>query len=118
MDHFTLFAVLELVAAAASVVFFFIGTTSAVKTLKADEEDTAESAARAARFYKRSFLFIGLGVLAYGLTHFFMTYDTKVAEGAAFSDVAVQALWEGIRSTGFLILVPVILRKWHPKSAK
>ena len=118
MDHNTVIAILELISAIGTVVLFFIGTTCAVKTLKADEEGTAEGNAKAAKLYRRSFMLIGLAVLAYGLTNFFMTYDAKTAEGAALSAIAAESLWEGIRSTGFLILVPVILRKWHPKNAK
>ena len=118
MDRYTVFAVLELLSAAATVVLIFIGTSSAIKTLKADEEEGTESSARAARFYKRSFLFIGLGVLAYACTHFFMSYDTMIADGADTMTVVSQSIWEGIRSVGFLILVPVILRKWHPNGKK
>lgn len=107
----TIFAIIELIVMIAAVVLFFLGIKYAVDTIKADGESGSDKPKTAAALYKKSYLFIALAIVCYIITRFFANYYSMTAEGADTISVILQSLWEGVRNTGFLILLPFVLRK-------
>ncbi len=114
MTRDQIFAIFELIFIVATVVLFFIGTRCAVKTLSAGGDNSQEkSDEQASALYKRSYMFIGLGIACYMFVKFFSYYETMTADGQPFSAIVAQSLWDTVRRVGVLILIPLIIRNWR-----
>lgn len=118
MKQETLFAIFEIIAMIAAVVLFFIGISCAVKTLKADGESGHDNTPAAKKLYKNSFIYIGCAIAAYICVRFFANYGEMTAQGADTLSVFLQALWEGVRNTGFLLLLPFAIRMGRARTVQ
>lgn len=111
MPKEAILAIIELLCMAAAVILFFIGVKNAVDTVKLESEHDSASHEKAKVCYRRSFVIIGAAIFAYLITRVFSNYTEMTAGGADFLTVCLQSLWEAVRNTGFLLLLPIVIRK-------
>lgn len=97
----------------ASVVLFFLGLSACIRSMKQSGEDGSGDRQLSQRTFKRSVVLCSVAVLVFIFFCFCSNYIPMTEEGADILTVALQSLWQGIRNTGFLILLPVVLRKWR-----
>jgi Na+/H+ antiporter NhaD/arsenite permease-like protein len=108
-------AIGEIAAVVAAVVLFFFGLRTAVRSLDAgDAKRTAESDIPKSAL-KKSLILLGAAVACYMLSRFFQNQGEMSAAGYGTGTILLQSLWEAVRNTGFILLIPLVLIRKRPK---
>lgn len=108
-------AIGEIAAVVAAVVLFFFGLRTAVRSLDAgDAKRTAESDIPK-NALKKSLILLGAAVACYMLSRFFQNHGEMSAAGYGTGTILLQSLWEAVRNTGFILLIPLVLIRKRPK---
>ena len=110
----TVCAAIELAAFIAAIVLFFIALRIAVRDIGyIDKNDPGSEDKRMDKALSRSMIFIGAGIAAYMLSRAGANYYPMRAEGFGIAGTLAQSLWEAIWRTGFLLVVPYIIKQWR-----
>ncbi len=104
-------AIIEIIAMLATAVFLYIGIKSSIDSIKINPNDGEQAKQRADDLYKRSFALIAVGIISYIAVRFTQNCTPMLTQGADMLTVVLQSLWEGIRNIGFLILIPLVVKK-------
>jgi hypothetical protein len=105
-------AIIEIVAMVGSAILFFLGLNVAFKDVKRPYDGSEKGKAESKAALIKSMKLIGTAVFLYSTSRFSANLLLMVEEGYGILPTVVQSLWEGIRGTGFLLVVPYILQNW------
>lgn len=110
----TICAAVELAGLIAAVALFFVALRTAVRDLGYIDKDNPDNEdKRMNKALSKSMILIGAGMAAYMISRSGANYYPMRAEGFGIFGTLIQSLWEAIWRTGFLLVVPYIIKQWR-----
>ena len=110
----TLCALGELIGLLAAAVLVFVGLRRSVRDISfIDKEDPDNEQRRMTAAMYSGMKTIGLALLAYFFSRFCCNYPPMRSEDYGWLGISLQSFWETIYRTGFLLLIPYIIRQWR-----
>ena len=92
----------------------FIALKTAVRDIGyINKDDPDKEDKRIKTAMSKSMTLIGAGMISYMISRIGANYYPMSAEGFGIFGTRVQSLWEAIWRTGFLLVVPYIIKQWR-----
>lgn len=113
MSKESILIICEIAAMIASVVLFFLGLYLPVRAMRKGGNDRAAQLSSFNAVYMKSIVFLVCGVVASGLSKTFKNYTLMSSDGYELLGIFLQSLWEAVLSYGFLIIIPIIIKRWR-----
>lgn len=115
MDKLALIlAVAQLVISVAGIALLIAGLYASIKDIRyINKEDPEDEEAHSKASFKKGLILTGCGVAVYAVSRFCGNYCPMTEQGFDFFVILLQSLWDGVRSFGFLVVFPFIIRQWR-----